>query len=334
MAVTKVADIVNPQVMGDMIEAKIPQKLQFTAYAKIDNSLVGVAGDTKTVPSWNFIGSAEDVAEGEEITADKLTASTTSFSIKKAMKSLSITQESVNSGLGDPIGQAEIQLTKAVAVKIDNDVRDVLFKSSLSYDGSTSYISYNALVDTIDVFEEEENTQKVLFIHPKMLTKLRKDANFISADKYGADAKVMINGEIGIIANTHIVTTKKVPLIKYEKDEEGTITIVADGTSEDGTNKHLSTVAPYCFDAVAVGDTVNAVTNDYYMCPMVKIDVTDSETEYTEDELPAVTIFLKKDIQCDGEWFPKKQCEDITVSKYYGVALTNSAKVVVAKYKA
>ena len=46
-----------------------------------------------------------------------------------------------------------------------------------------------------------------------------------------------------------------------------------------------------------------------------------------------MTIFLKKDIQIDSEWFPKKQQHDITAAKYYGVALTNDAKVVLAKFK-
>lgn len=57
------------------------------------------------------------------------------------------------------------------------------------------------------------------------------------------------------------------------------------------------------------------------------------ETEYTEDELPAITIFLKKDTSLDHEWLPKKQIHDITTAKYYGVALTNGAKVVLAKFK-
>ena len=58
-----------------------------------------------------------------------------------------------------------------------------------------------------------------------------------------------------------------------------------------------------------------------------------AETEYTEDELPAITILLKKDTQVDHEWFPKKQKHDVTAAKYYGVALTNAAKVILAKFK-
>ena len=68
------------------------------------------------------------------------------------------------------------------------------------------------------------------------------------------------------------------------------------------------------------------------MNPIIKLEPDSSETEYTEDELPALTIFLKKDTQVDHEWFPKKQRHDITAAKYYGVALTNAAKVVIAQF--
>ena len=63
MAVTMMSNVVNPEVMGDMIGAKVEAMLKVTKYAKVDTTLQGVAGDTKTVPSWNFIGEAVDVAE-------------------------------------------------------------------------------------------------------------------------------------------------------------------------------------------------------------------------------------------------------------------------------
>jgi N4-gp56 family major capsid protein len=69
-----------------------------------------------------------------------------------------------------------------------------------------------------------------------------------------------------------------------------------------------------------------------YQNPIIKTEPDSSETEYTEAELPALTIFLKKNTQVDHEWFPKKQRHDVTAAKYYGVALTNAAKVVIAQF--
>lgn len=286
MATTMLSDIINPQVMGDMIEAKIPHMLKFTPFAKVDTTLVGVPGDTKTVPSWNFVGAAEDVAEGAEIQTKKLTASSTTFTIKKAMQSVGVTQESINSGLGDPIGQAETQLGKALAVKMESDVLAAVLTATLTHDGAAAKISYDGIVDAIGVLDEEENTDKVMFIAPAQQTTMRKDPNFIDKNKYGND--VMVSGEIGMVGNTRIVPSKQI-----KKSDAGT-----------------------------------------YVNPIIKLEPASTDTEFAETELPAVTIFMKKDTQVDHEWFPKKQTHDITAAKYYGVALTNAAKVVLATFKA
>lgn len=337
MGFTKVTDIINPEVMGDMIEAKINALAKLTPYAKVDTTLVGVAGDTKTVPSWNYIGDADDFdpeADGE-IETSKLTASSSTFTVKCAAKAVSISQTAINSGLGNPVGQAETQLAKSIIGKVDNDLLDAAYTSKNVYAGDAlAKISYDGLVDACAKFEDEEDgIEKVMFINPAQEATLLKDDNFKSADKF--DKSVIVKGSIGKIGSCWVKKSKKVKLIQYEANSSGTITIVADGTNESGTEKHLSTVQPYCQAVLKVGDKVNSVTaaNQYYLNPIIKVEPDSAETEYTEDELPALTIFLKKDVQVDHEWFPKKQRHDITASKYYGVALTNGAKVVVAKFK-
>ena len=88
--------------------------------------------------------------------------------------------------------------------------------------------SYNAIVDAVDLFEEEMGcSDKVLFIHPKQVTQLRKNPDFLSADKYTPG--VSLTGEIGMIAGCRLVPSKKVPLaegvyacpiVKLETDPE------------------------------------------------------------------------------------------------------------------
>lgn len=329
MAVTKMANMINPEVMGPMIEAKIDALLKLTPYARVDRTLVGVPGDTKTVPSWNYIGDAEDVAEGAEVGLSTLTASTTTFTIKKAMKAVGITQEAVNSGLGNPIGQAEKQLAKAIAGKVDNDVLDAVYKGTNVYAGSAlAAIAYGGIVDAIAKFEDEEDgIEKVMFINPAQEAALLKDSDFLSADKFTAG--VALNGAIGRIAGAWVKKSKKVRLVTYEVDNtNGTVTIDAANLAE-----YQAKVDPSA--TLAVGNKVKAIAaaSQYYLCPIIKLEPDSAETEYTEDELPAVTIFLKKDIQVDSEWFPKKQQTDVTAAKYYGVAKTNDAKIVLAKFK-
>ena len=208
MAQTKLENLVNPQVMADMISAKIEKKIVVTPFAKIDTKLQGTAGDTITIPKYAYIGDAGEVAEGEAVTPEMLTASTTTVKVKKAMKAVNLTDEAVLSGYGNPVGEVNNQLAMAIASKIDEDGMTALQGATLSYTG-TDAISYDGIVNAIDVFEEELNTEKVIFIHPKQVTQLRLDPNFISADKYSG--KVIMTGEIGMIANCRVVASKRVP---------------------------------------------------------------------------------------------------------------------------
>lgn len=285
--VTKKSNVIIPEVMGAMIDAKIDALCKLTPYAKVDTSLVGVPGDTKTVPSWNYIGDAEDFdpenAEGKEIETAKLTCGKATFTIKCAAKSVGILQTAINSGLGNPVGQAEMQLAKSIVGKVDNDVIDAAYTAANTHDAK-GVIGYAGIVDAVTKFEDEEDgIEKVMFIHPKQEATLLKDNDFRSADKF--EGGVAVRGSIGKIAGCWVKKSKKVKLV-----------------------------------------------GGVYQCPIIKMEPDSPETEYTEDELPALTIFLKKDTQVDHEWFPKKQRHDVTAAKYYGVALTNAAKVVIAQF--
>lgn len=330
MALTKLANLINPQVMGDMINAKIEALLKITPYARLDTTLQGVPGDTKTVPSWNYIGDAVDVAEGGEIDLTQMTASSTTFTIKKAMKAVGITQEAINSGLGDPVGQAESQLSKAIAGKVDNDVLDAAYKGTVVVAPATlATIAYNGIVDAVTKFEDEEDgIEKVMFIHPKQEAALLKDSSFLSADKFTGG--VAVNGAIGKIAGCWVKKSKKVRLVSYEVDDaSGTVQISADNMAE-----YQAKVDPSVTLTTSNKVKALAAASQYYLCPIIKMEPDSAETEYTEAELPAITIFLKKETQVDHEWFPKKQQHDITAARYYGVAKTNDAKLVLARFKA
>lgn len=83
------------------------------------------------------------------------------------MKGVGLTDEAVLSGYGNPVGEAGNQLALSIASKLDNDAMDALQTATLSYDGSAKAISYDGVVDAIDLFEEEVNTEKVMFVQPQ-----------------------------------------------------------------------------------------------------------------------------------------------------------------------
>ena len=286
MAITKIENLINPEVLAPMISAKIEKKIVVSKIAKVDNTLVGQPGSEVTVPQYKYIGDAEDIAEGVAMGTAKLETGSTKFTIKKAGKGVSITDEAILSGYGDPVGESEKQLSTAIANKIDNDVVDVLVGAGVqltSGDG-TAKISYAGVVDAEDLFDEEVSSDKILYVHPKQMTQLRKDPDFISADKYGVGTNVMTKGEVGQIGTCRVVRSKKVPL---------------DSTSA------------------------------FYLCPMVKL-TNDAETE---EDAPAVTIYLKRDTQVERERKADAGVTNLFTNKHYGVALTNTSKVVLCKFK-
>jgi len=224
---TKMADLINPEVMAGMISAKLDTKLQFKPLAKVDRTLEGIPGNSITVPKYGYIGDAEEVAEGVKMGTAKLRASTTKFTIKKIGKAVTITDEAVLSGYGDPVDEAANQLTMAIASKIDNDCAEAAQKAKLVQDESSHIIDYNGVVNAVDMFNEETQSAKVLFIHSKQLTQVRKNPDFLDKNKYPMD--LMMKGAIGMIAGCEVVVSNRVketsgvysnPIIKLTQDDE------------------------------------------------------------------------------------------------------------------
>ena len=234
MATTKLDNLINAEVMADAISAKVDSKIVVTPFARIDTTLEAKnAGDTITVPQFAYIGDAEDIAEGVECGTVTLTATTTQAKVKKAMKAVELTDEAVLSGYGDPVGEANGQLARAIAAKVDSDAMSALQTAQLTFT-STSKISYAGIVDAVDVFGEEFNSSKVIFINPAQVGALRKDSDFISADKIAEE--LLMTGAIGKICNCEVVVSRRVPL---SGDGSGYVCPIVklneDGETEDDT---------------------------------------------------------------------------------------------------
>ena len=49
---TKIADLINPQVLADMISAELPNAIVFAPLAIVGRTLQGRAGNTLTMPKF------------------------------------------------------------------------------------------------------------------------------------------------------------------------------------------------------------------------------------------------------------------------------------------
>ena len=180
-----------------------------------------------------------------------------------------------------PVGEANNQLAKSIAAKVDADAMDALQTAQLKYDGSAAAISYNAIVDAVDIFEEEVNSAKVIFVHPKQVSKLRKDSEFLAADKLAESVRV--TGAIGKICNCEVVPSKKVPEV------EGSYVCPIVKLNEDGETEDATAAL-----TVYMKRNVNLETERFTLSRKTAISVDEIYTVALSDASKVVLASFKK----------------------------------------
>ena len=209
--VTKIANMINPEVMADVVRDKLTDLIKFTPLAKIDTTLQGRAGDTVTLPKFAYIGDAADVAEGEAIPMSLLTTRTSKVKVIKAGKGIKITDEAVLSGYGDPVGEGTNQLSLSIAAKVDNDCLTALsgIKANMTVDVSAkNTIGSHVIADGLVKFGEDLEGEKVLLIAPAQLAQIRKDPDYLKPSEM--TQKAIMSGVIGEIWGCQICVSNKI----------------------------------------------------------------------------------------------------------------------------
>jgi len=203
---TKLSSLINPEVLADMIDGKLVDAMKFTPLCKVDDTLVGTPGDTVTLPQYAYIGDAIDVAELVDFDISELTASTQSVQVKKVGKGVTISDEAVLSGYGDPVGEIGNQLLTSIASKLDNDVLTALDNATLIHGVVTVTPDEvnNALIKLGEDFEGE----KYLFVSPASYAALRAAGDWVPASEIAAGA--VLRGVVGMIYGCYVVITNKI----------------------------------------------------------------------------------------------------------------------------
>lgn len=205
---TYLSNLFNPQVIGDMVNKKLTNDVKFAPLCRIDTTLEGRPGDTITLPSFAYIGDAEVVDEGKDITITQLVENTTTVKVKKVGKGLQFTDESLLSGYGDPLSEGIRQISLAIAAKMDNDVLAVL-------DGITGTMLYTAaarataddIADALVKYGEDIDQQKVYICSPATYANLRKTDDWIPNTEIGAN--MIIRGTVGMVHGCQVVVSNK-----------------------------------------------------------------------------------------------------------------------------
>lgn len=203
---TILSSIINPQVLADMIEGKLVNAMKFTPLCTVDNTLAGQPGNTVTLPQFAYIGDAADIDELGTYNNAELTATTQQVTIKKIGKAVSISDEAILSGYGDPVGEIGKQLAVSIASKVDGDVLAALDNATLIHQvvSVTPNEINNALVKMGEDFEGD----KYLFVSPATYAVLRDSAEWLPASEVAAN--LVIAGTVGMIYGCVVVITNKI----------------------------------------------------------------------------------------------------------------------------
>ena len=205
---TYLADLFNPQVIGDRINKKLVDAIKFAPLARVYNNLVGRPGSTITLPFYNYIGTAELVAEGTDIPIKKLTEQTTTATIKKYGVGVQVTDEAVLSGYGDVIGEAADQIALSIATAVDNDALAVMgTDASADMTTEAAALSADGIADALTLFGEDIDGPKVLLTNPVGYQTLRKANGWIPGTEVAANA--IIRGTVGQIYGCQVVVSNK-----------------------------------------------------------------------------------------------------------------------------
>ena len=206
MAQTKLANLIDPQVLADYVDEKLINKIVFAPLADVDMTLVGAPGDTIEFPTYAYIGAAEDLTEGSAMSCVSLNASTVSKKIKEAGKAVDLTDTARLSAYGNPVDEIGKQLLKSMSDKIDIDFLATLngIDSTMTVSGVSTVLDIS---DSLEKFGEDIDGQKGLLVPPALYTKIRNTKDWAPASEFAAGA--LVRGAVGQIFGCDIVVSNR-----------------------------------------------------------------------------------------------------------------------------
>ena len=218
---TMLSDLINPEVLGEYLDTKLPAAIKFAPLCNVNRDLEGRPGSTLHLPKYEFIGYAEDVAEGQTIECVNIESKTVPKTVKKAAKGVEISDEAILSGHGNPVDEIAKQLLAAIAGKVDIDCVAEFRKATLDVPVKGKF-DKDAVIDMIAKFGEDMEEDMVLVINAAQLAELRRDAAFMHV----MNGQTIISGEIGQIFGARVVVSNRVEANEAFLVKQGAVEII------------------------------------------------------------------------------------------------------------
>ena len=168
--------IIMKEMLANFIEQKLGDAIKLYPLAKVEN-VDAEAGDTIRIPKTAYIGDASIVEAGVAIPLEFVTQTSETVKVAKAAKGLTFTVEDINNAYMDVQGEAEKQLLKAIANKVEKDLFACLDEATQN--ATIATLDVDGLAEAVVPFGEDLEEPMFLLVNPADLAVLRKDDNFI-----------------------------------------------------------------------------------------------------------------------------------------------------------
>lgn len=209
MAITYLNNLVDPEVMGNLIDMKLVNYMKFAPLATVDTTLQGRAGDTISLPFYRYIGDAATLAEATALTPAGLSASTKQVTVHKIAQGVEISDEAILSAYGSPVDEIANQLALSIASQEDNEVLSTLSNIGASMTHTTAANPTDTdILAALEKFGEDIDGTKAALVSPAVYTAMRSNTNqWIPASELAADIK--IKGVVGEYGGCQVMVTNK-----------------------------------------------------------------------------------------------------------------------------
>lgn len=205
---TLLADLFDPEVVADYIDAKLIDAIRFSPLARIDTTLVGRPGDELTLPQYTYIGDATVVAEGADIPIAKLSQKTKKVKVHKLGRAVEFSDEALLAGYDNDVAE---EAARQVVVAVNSGVEGELL-TAMTNDATLTATAGGTnpaddIADALTQFGEDIDGDKVIVIPPTFYAELRKSNNWIPNTEIGANA--IIRGTVGMVHGCQVVTSNR-----------------------------------------------------------------------------------------------------------------------------
>ena len=252
-----------------IIEAKVKDLLTTSLNTRslmtVDSELAQSAGMTKTINTYTYSGTAEEVANGQGNTSKGSIAYVpTDYTVKMVQQSFSYTDEDFmkDDSIVDNMlkGANQVMTNKMTADFVAATNSSAITKEVEIAAGAA--LSYDAIVDGISELNIEDESQVFVVIPYAWKADLRKDDDYKAA-QLGA---VVYNGQVGTICGIPVVATKALTNKAFVMTKEAiTLFIKKEIEVEQERDADTRTNNVYLRDAYLV-----ALTDATKVCKIVK----------------------------------------------------------------